>query len=410
MRITVAPMLARQVGATDSLLGVIIGSAGLSKVLLDVAFGFATFAYVCRMIMVDGMLVNLLARHVFIAKAVPRNIRGHLMSMIGGEVRWCYFFGPALGGILVDASGVRLTVLLMVPLSLGCAFVVTRSKKIREIDAQRHDSGEHTNIRRDLKAMMTAFWKYWDVLIHVGVYSFNIICLRQGRGMLLAIAAMNMRLSASMVGTVLSLSYIVDATFFFLGGYIMDHFGRKYAAIPTTINLGIAFLLIIVSNKFASLIFTAFFFFFGGADSTGTGVLMTLTADHSPPSGGAPFVGLMPTVQNSGEVVSPIICGLPAEHVSFSWACYVMAIIGFLNGVWAYIMIPEKSSSQVEEEQSITAAAMEKAVALTNANEISKTGSIGAGELVVMDVSVSDELENGLSSDMKVNYTRKNSS
>ncbi|ORC91704.1 transporter [Trypanosoma theileri] len=419
MRITLVPIFARQLGSSDALLGVIIGSAGVSKVFLDIVFGFATSAYGCRMIMMAGMVVNLLgiivavlaqspfhlifasllwgagigaffvSRHVFIAKAVPRNIRGRLMSMIGGEIRWCSFAGPALGGILVDYSNVRLAVLLMFPMALGCACVVSASEKIREVDAQKQDSEESTSISKDLNAMMTAFWRYWDVLIRVGVYSFNIISLRQGRGMLLTLAAMNMGLSASMVGTVLSLSYVVDATFFFLGGYIMDHFGRKYAAIPTTINLGIAFLLLSHSNNFTSLIFTAFYF--GLADSTGAGILMTLTADHSPPSGGAPFMGLMRTMQDSGQVFGPIICGLLVQHVSFSWACYVMAILGLLNGVWACIMIPEKSCSQEEEEQSRAAAAMEEAVSLTKIDmKAKKTDDAGDSEVVVMDISVKE--------------------
>ncbi|ESL07165.1 hypothetical protein TRSC58_05152 [Trypanosoma rangeli SC58] len=197
--------------------------------------------------------------------------------------------------------------------------------------------------------MAVALQKYWDIIIRIGVYSFHLICLRQGRSMLLALAAINLGLSASMVGLVLGSSYVVDATFFFLGGYLVDKFGERYTTIPTSVNLGIAFLVLAHANTLATLMLSAVLF--GVADSTGCGILMTLTAEHSPPSGGASFVGLMGTLQDLGQVVGPMVSGLIMEYFGFASACYVLGGVGALNALWAYYMIPAKSSSRVEEEE-----------------------------------------------------------
>ncbi|KEG11607.1 putative transporter [Trypanosoma grayi] len=394
VRTTLVPIFARQLGSTDRQIGFIVGSAGIIKVFLDILFGFATSVYGFRGIMMAGMMVNVLgsliaafaltpthlviasvlwgagigafyvARHVFIAKAVPRDIRGRLMSILGGGFRWCSFFGPALGGALMEVAGCRVAAFFLAPLCAVCAYVVSVDEKIYAEDNRMGEGEERGGICAEIRNMAVAFWKYWDVVLRVGGYAFNIVCLRQARRLLLALAAMNMGLSSSMVGVVLGLSFVVDASLFFLGGYIMDKFGRKYAAIPTTVNLGFAFFLLVWARTPLSLILVALFF--GLADSVGAGVLLTLTADHLPPSGGAPFMGLMRTVQDAGQAVGPVACGLIIEYFSFSSACCVMGGVGLFNGMWAFLMIPEKSLTQVEEEE---AAARVEVDAVTTVSE-----------------------------------------
>ncbi|RNE97490.1 transporter [Trypanosoma conorhini] len=384
VRAALVPVFARHLGSTDSQVGFIIGSSGIVKVLLDVAFGFAASLHGTRVIMIAGMMLNVLgsivavfafspfalviasmlwgagvgcffvARQFFVARAVPRSIRGRLMSVVGGSTRWCVVLGPAIAGLLIDIANVRLAAFSIAPLSLTCAYIVATNEKIRSVDEEITEGKEDHNISKELSDMLVALRKYWDVAIRIGVYSFNIVCLRQGRSMLLALAAINMGLSASMVGLVLGTSYIVDATFFFLGGYLMDKFGEIYTTIPTSANLGIAFLVLAHSNSLTTLMLSAVMF--GVAETTGCGILMALTAEHSPPSGGASFMGLMGTLQDLGQVVGPMASGLIMEYFGFACVCYVLGAVGALNALWAYFMIPAKSSSQLEEEAAAAAA------------------------------------------------------
>ncbi|RNF00655.1 transporter [Trypanosoma rangeli] len=378
VRSALVPVFARRLGLTDSQVGFIIGSAGIVKVLLDVAFGFAASLHGTRVIMIAGMLLNVLgsivamfafysalltasmlwgagvgcffvARQFFVARAVPRSIRGRLMSLVGGFTRWCVVLGPAIAGLMIDFVSVRLAAFSIAPISLTCAYIVATNEKIRAVDEEISEGREDHNISKELSLMVVALQKYWDIIIRIGVYSFNLVCLRQGRSMLLALAAINMGLSASMVGLVLGSSYVVDATLFFLGGYIVDKFGEIYTTIPTSVNLGVAFLVLAHANTLATLLLSAVLF--GVADSTGCGILMILTAEHSPPSGGASFMGLMGTVQDLGQVVGPMVSGLIMEYFGFASVCYVLGGVGALNALWAYFMIPAKSCTRVEEEE-----------------------------------------------------------
>ncbi|ESL11574.1 transporter [Trypanosoma rangeli SC58] len=364
VRNALVPVFARSLGLTDSQMGFVIGSAGIVKVLLDVAFGFAASLHGTRIIMIAGMLLNVLgsivamfafypalliasmlwgagvgcffvARQFFIARAVPRSIRGRLMSLMGGFTRWCVVLGPPIAGLMIDLVSVRLAAFSIAPISLTCAYIVATNEKIRAVDEVINEGREDHNISKELSLMAVALQKYWDIIIRIGVYSFHLICLRQGRSMLLALAAINLGLSASMVGLVLGSSYVVDATFFFLGGYLVDKFGERYTTIPTSVNLGIAFLVLAHANTLATLMLSAVLF--GVADSTGCGILMTLTAEHSPPSGGASFVGLMGTLQDLGQVVGPMVSGLIMEYFGFASACYVLGGVGALNALWAIL-------------------------------------------------------------------------
>ncbi|PBJ72962.1 transporter [Trypanosoma cruzi cruzi] len=378
VRTTFVPLFARQLGSTDSQLGFIIGSAGIVKVVFDMFFAFATSVYGTRLMMVAGMLLNALgglvatmawspfvlalasmlwgagvglffvARHVFIAKAVPRSICGRLMSVVGGIARWCSVLGPGVAGVLTDICDIRVTAFSIVPMSLGCAYMMAKNKRIREVDEGiREEKGTHS-ISKEFHDMMHVLRNYWEIIARVGFYSLIIICLRQCRGMLLVIAAMNMGLSSSMVGLVLVSSYSVDATFFFLGGYIMDKCGQSYVTIPTSINLGIAFFILSNANSLASLILASVFF--GVAESTSSGMLLSLTANHSPSTGRAPFMGLIRTVQDSGQVLGPVASGVIMDCFGFASVCYVMGAVGMLSAPWAYFLIPEKPPCHLEEE------------------------------------------------------------
>jgi hypothetical protein len=113
----------------------------------------------------------------------------------------------------------------------------------------------------------------------------------------------------------------------------MDHFGRRAAAIPTMYMTVLAYLFLAFADTIPT--FVACVVFFGIADSTGSGLLLTLIADTSPPEGGAPFIAVLRMIQDSGQFVGPLAIGLLMHHYSVRTACLTLAAFGSVVGLVA---------------------------------------------------------------------------
>jgi MFS family permease len=381
MRSSFIPIFAKELGADEGMIGVITAAAGIARMMANFPAGQLTTKHGFTAVMNLGMAAVaigsvvaavawspavlafanfilgagvgsfVLSRHVMLATIVEKKQRGRLMSMIGGGERWSSVIGPVVGGLLIEVGGNRLCAVAMVPAALACALCVSRSGRVRFIDQKfRTENRIRSEIEQETgevpqgRDIITLLRHYGRLILSVGMYAMNIIQLRACRKLMLPLAAMNAGLRPSMVGLILSVSFAIDATLFFLGGMIMDKFGRKFSAIPTSINLGLAFFVLGQSQSTLSLFFAAIAF--GFADSLGAGLLMTLNADHAPKKAGPEFMGVLRTVQDSGQLFGPLIAGWVAQAATFETACNLFGVLGLLNAVWALVMLPNEASDE----------------------------------------------------------------
>jgi MFS family permease len=390
IRSTLIPVFVRMLGASDAVVGLVTAAAGFARIIVALPAGVATQRVGVLAVMTIGMAVNIaggiigavsfswemlafasavwgvaiglfyVSRHVFLANVVGRQRRGRLMSLVGGGERWASVFGPVLGGLIIDLFGPRAAAAAIVPLSMLCVMAVHVSGTVRRVNDRvllaQHVADVTSKVQtndeaaRDESGVVAVLMTNWSSIARIGLYAMNVIVLRTCRRMMLPLAAMNLGLSPTYVGLVLATSFAVDATLFFLGGMIMDRFGRRYAAVPTTVNLGLGFLLLASVETVWGVFMSAIFF--GFADSLGAGLLLTLTADHVPSSGGPTYIGILRTVQDAGQLLGPVIAGAIIGFTSFPAACIALGVIGVLNGVWAYAWLPdEKKSFSASEER-----------------------------------------------------------
>jgi MFS family permease len=141
-----------------------------------------------------------------------------------------------------------------------------------------------------------------------------------------------------MVGTILGVSFFVDAVLFFVGGVVSDRYGRRFAAIPTSFNMGVAFLVLSFSSSIMSIFFSAVFF--GVADALGAGLLNTLCGDCIPKKASGRFVGLFRVMLDSGQFIGPLLVAGLSAMFSFRLACIGIGLIGIFNAWWAWKVLP----------------------------------------------------------------------
>jgi MFS family permease len=381
IRSMLVPVFASSLGCDDTTISMITSVAGIGRVSMAFPGGAWTEKYGSVVVMVAGMTVNVLgaviayfatgpvvlylssvifgagiglyyvSRALFLSHVVEKSIRGRLMSLVASGDRWASVFGPLYGGFVVEYLGMRMCWLAIVPTLAICIAATLRSSVIRTVDAKicPADVSKSESTAQSRAGGCAGQWvretvdlivEHREILQSLGVYAMNIISLRNCYKLLLPLAALHMNASPTVVGSILAFSFIVDAAFSFLGGVVSDRYGRRMAAVPTSVNLGIAFFLLSVCTNTWSLFAVAAAF--GLADSLGAGLLLALAADSVPKKASGRFVGMLRFMQDSGQFVGPMIVALLTKFFSFELTCCCVGIIGIANGWWAWASLPDE--------------------------------------------------------------------
>ena len=96
----------------------------------------------------------------------------------------------------------------------------------------------------------------------------------------------------------------------------MDVKGRRWVAMPSMIIIGVALMLVPFTTGFVSLLIAAMAI--GFANGIGSGLIMTLGADHAPPHGRAYFLGAWRFMSDVGSTAGPALVALLAAAVSLA--------------------------------------------------------------------------------------------
>jgi MFS family permease len=356
------PIMCRAAGYNDAIVGSVIAVSGIGRMSMSLpgalisermgpvrtiqsAFVVYILACLLQVVVFDSLAIlyvaffiygaanatYFVARHQLLAHIVERSERGRLMSLVGGAMRWGSVIAPTLAGIVISFASARWCLFLQAPLTALGLVALGASKKLREAEVKVKNS--RTEAQGKWRAVIKCLWSHKGTVAIVGGYACTTVVMRSGRRLVLPLVALNFHLDPMQVGLVLSLGFVVDSCLFWLGGVIMDRFGRRAAAIPTMYMTVLAYLFLAFADTIPT--FVACVVFFGIADSTGSGLLLTLIADTSPPEGGAPFIAVLRMIQDSGQFVGPLAIGLLMHHYSVRTACLTLAAFGSVVGLVA---------------------------------------------------------------------------
>ena len=362
MAAVITPVFARQMNASDATLGAILALRGFGAMLSDVPSGLLVQRYGIRATMVCALVLSTVsvvvyaaslnalmlacvctvlgcaasafgvARHRFLRDAVDSTKRGRLMSLVGGGGRWANVVGPTLAGFLIAAAGCRLAALsqlLFLGVSIACIACSTRiavvDKKLRGEAAGSPVDHAGSN-GCGCEVAFRALRNHFRAIFNVGVFSCSVLTLRTCRKMLLPLAALNMKLGATHAGMFLSVSFVFDAVLFFAGGFIMDRWGRRFAAVPTSVALGLAFFVLSFATSTPLLYFSAVCF--GVSNSLGSGLMLTIVADAVQGPDAPVVMSLLRLAQDAGQMAGPVFVGILLSATSFSVTCYALTVLG----------------------------------------------------------------------------------
>lgn len=307
---------------------VALTAAGLSSV---VPHGLWLLA---AAMVVVGMSASVfsLARQKYLTEAVPVAFRARALSTLGGVSRIGIFIGPFVGAAVMQFAGIGGAYWVGVAAMAAAAIL---SVTIPDLVAAPGSSAGSGGPEPTLRGVAVS---HAGVFLTVGAGILLLSALRASRQVVIPLWADNLGMDATHASLIYGLSGAIDMLVFYPAGKLMDRKGRQWVAIPSTLIMGTALMLIPLSTGFVGLLLGSLLIGFGNGISSG--LIMTLGADFSPDRGRGQFLGLWRFIADAGGTGGPVLLSGVTAVASLGAGVWATGVLGFAAAVVFAITIP----------------------------------------------------------------------
>lgn len=284
--------------------------------------------------LVVGMAASVfsLARQKYLTEAVPVILRARALSTLGGVNRIGIFIGPFIGAAVMQFAGISGAYWTgVVAMAAAAALSVTIPDLVAKPASADGAPPEQATMRRVAAS-------HAGVFLSVGMGVMLLSALRASRQVVIPLWADHLGLDATQASLIYGLSGAIDMLVFYPAGRLMDRKGRQWVAIPSTLIMGIAMLLIPLSTGFAGLLLAALLIGFGNGISSGLN--MTLGADFSPDNGRGQFLGIWRFMADAGATGGPVLLSGVTAVASLGAGVSATGVLGFAAAIVFAVTIP----------------------------------------------------------------------
>lgn len=292
-----------------------------------------------------------LARHAFMTSFVPLRVRARALSTLGGSNRLGAVLGPFAGAALLTVTGSPLSVLW---LHAACCVVVAiilvvlrDPEETLGVPRTGMRAGE-AEVRSEAVGLFRTIADSRQVLLTLGIGSAIISGLRQARQVVLPVWAASIGLDEATTSLILGVAGFVDFSLFFLGGWIMDRFGRLWTIMPCAIGVSTGLIALSFTHELPTNAawFVGVALFISLANGLGAGIFMTLGADLADRRDPARFLGAWRFTNDAGGAALPIIVTAVAAVATLPLAVAVAGLIGLGGAAILRVFVPKHVSSR----------------------------------------------------------------
>ena len=277
-----------------------------------------------------GMSIWMFGREIAALDMVNPDQRGRQMSALMGIGSTGMALGPAIGGVLTDAIGVR-------PLfwfyAVASAFVLVIS--IAQASTRSSHPRKKTSPFFSFSAIkhINPYYRMTYAVLFISTFG------QMARGQITNSALplytqQELMMSPTQTGIIFSFIAIVTFSMIIPTGFISDKLGRKWAAVPAAILSLIAFILIPLFDTLPLLIVAGLII--GVANGLAMGAMTIYTFDIVPAEYRGQLQALRRSVGEIGGVLSPPIVGILTPAYGASMAFWAIAP---LHAVAALLLI-----------------------------------------------------------------------
>lgn len=316
----------------------IVGAAAASAVALAAAalaplMPDGLWLLAAAMVVV-GMAASVfsLARQKYLTEAVPVILRARALSTLGGVNRIGIFIGPFIGAAVMQFAGITGAYWVGVVAMAAAAVLSVTIPDLVAAPAADDGVPVHTATLRSVAV------SHAGVFLSVGMGVLLLSALRASRQVVIPLWAEHLGMDATQASLIYGLSGAIDMLVFYPAGKLMDRKGRQWVAIPSTLIMGTAMLLIPLSTGFAGLLLAALLIGFGNGISSGLN--MTLGADFSPDNGRGQFLGIWRFMADAGATGGPVLLSGVTAVASLGAGVAATGGIGFAAAAVFAVTIP----------------------------------------------------------------------
>lgn len=290
-----------------------------------------------------------LARHAFLTSFVPVRYRARALSTLGGSIRLGTVVGPLAGAALLTLTGEPASVVVLLAV---CCFVAATLLLVLRDPTALVDRGPNTPGEREVRAEAVGLWgtlaAQRTVLLTVGVGSAVLSGLRHVRQVVLPVWAVSIGLDEATTSLIIGIAAGVDFSLFFLGGWIMDRFGRLWAILPCALGLSIGLMVLSFTQDLDAAVgwYIGLALFLALANGFGSGVLMTLGADLADPRNPAPFLGAWRFTSDLGGAAAPMLMTALTAALSLPFGVFTLGVVGLFGALILRIWVPRYVSAR----------------------------------------------------------------
>ncbi len=364
--LTTLPLYAADFTSSYGVISLIVGAAALGTLVMDVPAGAILGRLGLKSTMIGGTLLVVagtlplafvhsveavlalriiagigtafwgLSRHALIASATPVEQRGKVLSTYGGIGRIGVLLGPAAGGFIAAAVGVRASFAVSGAMAALALLLAVRYVQSSDMLGRRVP-GRWGIVRTTIKT-------YARDLSAAGAAQTFGQMIRAGRLLIIPLyASQELNLGPAQIGLVMTASSVLDVAMFVPAGILMDRFGRKTASVPSFAVMAIGTAMIPLSSSFITLMIVGLVI--GAGNGLGSGAMMTLGADLAPKGATGEFLGIWRLIGDLGSFLGPIVVGVIAGVFSLSGSAYALSLIGFAAALTLALLVRETRAS-----------------------------------------------------------------
>jgi MFS family permease len=272
-----------------------------------------------------------LARQKYLTEAVPVEFRARALSTLGGVSRIGVFIGPFIGAAAIAFVGISGAYWVGVAGMAAAAVLAVTVPDLVAVD------GSDPNDARPEPTLRGVAVSHAGIFLTAGIGILLLSALRTSRQVVIPLWADHLGLDPTHASLVYGLSGAIDMLVFYPAGKVMDRRGRQWVAIPSTLIMGAALVLMPLTAGFASLLLVALLIGFGNGISSG--LVMTLGADFSPNRGRGQFLGLWRFMADAGSTGGPVLLSAVTAVASLGAGVTATGVLGFAAaGVFAVVL------------------------------------------------------------------------
>lgn len=364
----IVPLTARDLGASVSMAALLVGLISIGSLLCNLpasaitmrwgerwaivaaglwsALGMALclltshlglFAAGCFMVGMSQAVYNL-ARQSYMSEAVPIEYRARALSTLGGVMRIGMFIGPFVAAAAMHTFGLPAAYVVGV-LGVVCAAAV--GARIPDLEAPPVPPGQAAPAT---PTVVSTVRDHRRVFLTLGVGVVLVSAVRASRQAVIPLWADHLALAPAVASLIYGLAGGIDMLVFYPAGKVMDLKGRSWVAVPSMLLMGLAMLVLPLSTGAISLLCVALVIGFG--NGIGSGMIMTLGADHAPRHGRGHFLGVWRLMSDIGSSSGPALLSLLAATLSLAAGVVATGLVALAAAATLAYWIPRRPDGE----------------------------------------------------------------